>query len=160
GIERDVEPHRRAVEVDGVLARGIHERAAARRDDRVAQGQHETQDLPLDATEICFAMTRKDVGDGHPFARLDQLVDVLGAPAEAPREQPRHGGLAGGHEAHEIDLVVSTHLERKDARGQYAVEWALASERRDRATRKDGAGEGTRKTACGGLRGAKPLGCY
>ena len=46
-------------------------------------------------------LPREDVGDRPALARLDQLVDVLGAPAEPPGQRPRHGRLAGGHEADE-----------------------------------------------------------
>jgi hypothetical protein len=50
-------------------------------------------------------MAGKDVGDGEPFARFDQLIDVFGAPSEPRPEQPRHRRLAGRHEADQVNLV-------------------------------------------------------
>ena len=71
-----------------MLVLGIHERAAPGRDDRVPQRQHQAQqDLALGGAEVGLAVLREHVGDGQPLARLDQLVDVFGAPAEPRREQ-------------------------------------------------------------------------
>ena len=68
-------------------------------------GQEQLQDLALDGAEVRLAVPREDVGDRPPLARFDQLVDVLRAPAEPRRERARDGRLAGGHEAHQVDLV-------------------------------------------------------
>ena len=105
--QRHVEPHRHAVELDRLLVLGIHERAAAGGDHGVAQRQQQAQDLALGRPEVRLAVAREDVGHGGSLARLDQLVDVLGAPAEAFRQHPGDGGLAGGHEPDQVDLVDS-----------------------------------------------------
>ena len=71
----------------------------------MAQRQQQVQDLPLDGAEVRLALAREDVGDRAALACLDQLVDVLDAPAEPSGQGPRHGGLAGGHEADQKDLI-------------------------------------------------------
>ena len=55
----------------------------------VAHRQQQLQDLALDAAEVRLALAREDVGDRPPLARFDQLVDVLGAPAEPRRQRAR-----------------------------------------------------------------------
>ena len=68
-------------------------------------GSSRRENLALGAAEVGLAVSGEDVGDGQPLARLDQLVDVLGAPAEPRRPGSAHRRLARGHEADEIDLV-------------------------------------------------------
>ena len=67
--------------------------------------QQQAQDLALDGAEVRLAVPGEDVRHRPPLARLDQLVDVLGAPAESRREHPRHRRLARRHESDEIDLI-------------------------------------------------------
>ena len=68
----------------------------------------------LDLPEIRLAALGEDRRYGPPFARLDQVVDVVGAPAEPPAHGPSHGGLAGAHEADQVQLVGSH--ARRDSR--------------------------------------------
>ena len=62
--------------------------------------------------EVRLATAREDVGDGPPLACFDQLVDVLGAPAEPRGERARDGRLAGRHESDEINLVGRHRVSR------------------------------------------------
>ena len=87
-VDRHVEPDRQAVQIDGGAVVGVDEGAAARGDDDVPQRQQDLEDLAFHGAEVRLAGAREDIGDGPPLARLDQLVDVLGAPAE-PRRQAR-----------------------------------------------------------------------
>ena len=68
-------------------------------------GWSEPEDLALDAAEVRLAVPREDVGDRQPLAPLDQVVDVLDAPAQPRRQRARDRALAARHEADEIDLV-------------------------------------------------------
>ena len=104
-IERHVEPDRHAVHVHRRAILGVHERPAAGRDDDVAERQQQLEDLALDGAEVRLALPGEDVGDGPALARFDQLVDVLGPPAQTCGECPRDGALAGRHEPDQIDLV-------------------------------------------------------
>ena len=79
-----------AVEVDGVSVVGVREGAAAGRDDGVAQGQQQAQNLALHRAEVRLAVPGEDVSDRHALARLDELVDVFGAPAEPRAQRVRH----------------------------------------------------------------------
>ena len=65
--------------------------------------------------EVRLARAGKDVGHRPALARLDQLVDVLGAPAEPRRERARHRRLSGRHEAHEVNLVGRHRVSRSSA---------------------------------------------
>ena len=49
------------------------------------------ENLALDDAEIGLAVAGEDLGDGPPLARLDERVDVLGAPIEPRRQHPGHG---------------------------------------------------------------------
>src|SRR5262249_24012171 len=83
----------------------IGEGPAAGRDDDVARCQLLHQNRTLDGAEIGFAVARKNVGDRQVLARLDQLVDVDGAPFQTAGQRPADGGFAGAHEPDQIDLV-------------------------------------------------------
>jgi hypothetical protein len=104
-VQRHVEPDREAVHVDGGAVLRVHERPAPGGDDGMPQRQQQPQDLALHRAKMRFAALHENLRHRPALARLDQLVDVVGAPAQARRDRPRHGGLAGGHEADEIDLI-------------------------------------------------------
>ena len=84
---------------------GVGERAAAGRDDDVAHRLQELEDLAFDRAEVRLAVLREDLGDRQPLAPLDEIVDVLGSPAQPRGQRARDRALAAGHEADEIDLV-------------------------------------------------------
>ena len=71
----------------------------------MAERQQQLEDIALDGAEIGLALLGEDVRDGPAFARFDELVDVLGPPAQTCGECPCDGALAGRHEPDEIDFV-------------------------------------------------------
>ena len=71
----------------------------------MAVGNQLAQRLSLELPEVRFALLREDGGNRSPFAGLDSLVDVLHTPPRGSSHGPRHGALAGSHEADQINLV-------------------------------------------------------
>jgi hypothetical protein len=71
----------------------------------VAERQQQLEDIALDGAEVRFSLLGEDVRDRPPLAGFDELVDVLGPPAEARGQRPRDGALAGRHEPDEINFV-------------------------------------------------------
>ena len=84
---------------------GVGERAAAGGHDGVAQREQPAEDFALGRPEVRLSARGEDVGHRAALARLDQLVDVLDAPSQAPAQRAGDGGLARAHEAHEEELV-------------------------------------------------------
>jgi serine/threonine-protein kinase RsbW len=105
--QRQVEPDRCPVEVDERPVFRVGERTAAGRDHNVPHGLQQVEHFPLGAAKVRLAVPRKDVGDGQPLTPLDEFVDVLGPPAQPSRQGPAYRGLAGSHEADQINLVAS-----------------------------------------------------
>ena len=101
--------------VDRAAVVGLDERAAAGGHDDVAQRQQDPEDLALDRAEVRLAELREDLRDRPPLARFDQLVDVLGPPAEPLGQRARDGRLAGRHEPDEVDLVRRHRVSRSSA---------------------------------------------
>ena len=114
--KRHVEPDGQAVAIDERTVLGIGKRAATSGDDRVPQRQQVEQHLPFDVAEVRFALPREDAGDSAALARLDAFVDVFDAPVEARAERARERGLAGAHEADQIDLVSPHDPARRGSR--------------------------------------------
>ena len=84
---------------------GVDERPAAGRDHHVPGRQQLLHDLAFDGAEVRLAVRREDRRDGPALARLDAVVDVLDAPAEAAADLASERGLARGHEPDQVDLV-------------------------------------------------------
>ena len=57
------------------------------------------------ARKYRLSLLREDVGDGPALPCFDELVDVLGPPAQACGQCPRDGALAGRHEPDQINFV-------------------------------------------------------
>ena len=70
---------------------------------KVGAGSDEHE--PGDTTRL--AVLREDGGHRLTLTRLYALVDVHDTPPQPAAERPRHGALAGPHEAHQIHLVAS-----------------------------------------------------
>ena len=92
----------------------IDERAAARGHHGVPQRQQRPDDLPLDRTEVRLSLAGEDLRHRSPLARLDEQVDVFGAPSEAAPERLRQCGFSGSHESDQIDLVRLQGEDRHD----------------------------------------------
>lgn len=104
-FERHVQPHRETVSVDRRAVFRIGECSAACGDDDVAKWEKQTEDLALDRPKVQFSVARENVGNSPSLPRFDQLVDVLGPPAEPLGQRARDRGLAGSHESYEINLI-------------------------------------------------------
>ncbi len=126
--ERQIDPDRDAVEVDRAAILGVGERAAAGGDNELADRLENAQDLALDRSKVRLALLREDLRDRAALARFHQIVDVLGAPAEARGERAGDRALAACHEAHEIDLVRrhATSSARSEANPGYDTATASA----------------------------------
>jgi hypothetical protein len=90
--------------VDGRAVVRVHECSASGGDDDVTHREQELQNVALERPEIRFPALREDLRNRPAFARLDELVDVLGPPAQAIGQGSSHGSLASRHEPDEIDL--------------------------------------------------------
>ena len=71
----------------------------------MALGQQLLQYRALDVAEVWLTFAGKDVGDAPTFARLNAVIDVLNAPADASAERAGHAGLAGTHESYQVQLI-------------------------------------------------------
>jgi hypothetical protein len=61
-LERNVQPDREAIRVDGGPVLGIDERAAAGGDNDMPQGQEQSENLALDRSEIRLSAAGEDLG--------------------------------------------------------------------------------------------------
>jgi len=62
------------------------------------------KDVPLALSEVRLPMLAEDVLDRHLLRGLDELVEIEERRVDARREFPADRGLAGAHEADDVDL--------------------------------------------------------
>src|SRR5687767_2033696 len=72
--------------------------------------------------EIRLALAGENTGDCSMLPSLDELVNILHRPIQAPREGYRQAALAGCHESDEIDLIdrhmSGVYAPRRSSRSQ------------------------------------------
>src|SRR5579884_218749 len=104
--ERHVKPDRNSVVLQQFVILLLGKAAAAERDHHGPPGAHGFHALPdgfrFDLPELGLTALLEDLMDGGLLLGLDILIDVGESPAEFVSEFAADGGLAGGHEAHQV----------------------------------------------------------
>src|ERR1035438_3940531 len=115
GFEGAIEPDGKAVVAEQEAIAGLGESAAAEGQDGGASAFDGADvladDHGLDTAEFGFAAGGEDPGDGGMFGSLNLGVGIEEAPAQAMGEMAADGGLAGSHEADDVDSGGALELE-------------------------------------------------
>src|ERR1035441_600422 len=115
GFEGAIEPPGKAVVAEQEAIAGLGESAAAEGQDGGASAFDGADvladDHGLDTAEFGFAAGGEDLGDGGMFGSLNLGVGIEEAPAQAMGEMAADGGLAGSHEADDVDSGGALELE-------------------------------------------------
>src|SRR5205807_8809290 len=92
--------HRERVLAEIVPNGGHLDRTAAQRD-HARRTEHEqlVRGDRLEQPEVALALLGEDLADRHPFARLDEAIEVVEVPSEPPCDLLPQRGLARAHEA-------------------------------------------------------------
>jgi hypothetical protein len=80
---------------------GIHEGAAARRQDQWVAGQQPSDHPALAIAEIGLAIAGEQFGDGAAGRKLDLGIGVAERQSESGGEAAADAGFAGAHQAHQ-----------------------------------------------------------
>ncbi len=98
------------------VGRGEHRAAAGREDDAFDSGELGDR-LGFAAAKARFALDLENHGNLYPAAALDLVVRVDETQLEPAREQPPDRGLAGPHQAYQVDIRVDVRLGARAGRG-------------------------------------------
>ena len=116
-VELGPQPDRARLLADQSTGLGIHERAAAERQNRALALQQTGDHLALLDAERRLADLGEDVRDGRAGGGLDRRIGVLERPAERPRQAASDRGLAGAHHADQHDRPVERRRGHGSGRG-------------------------------------------